>query len=92
MTATETYPFPGWADSIAAGGAVIYCLGMGISNRDLVYENMVGAFIPCDYVVNTILVAAAVSAALPAPGFDIYHGSPSAIFRNYKQSEFFGKS
>ena len=65
---------------------------MGISNRDLVYEHVTGAFIPCDYVVNTILVATAVSASWPQPGFEVYHGSPSSIFRDYKQSQFFIKS
>ena len=65
---------------------------MGISNRDLVYEHVTGAFIPCDYVVNTILVATAVSAAWPQPGFEVYHGSPSSVFRDYKQSQFFTKS
>lgn len=92
VSATQKYPFPGWADSIAAGGAVIFSLGMGITNRDLIYDNVVSAVIPCDYVVNTIFVAAAVSAAWPQPGFEVYHGSPSGIFRNYTQREFFATS
>lgn len=65
---------------------------MGISSRDLAYENVVNAVIPCDYVVNTILVATAVSASWERPGFEIYHGSPSAIFRDYKQRKFFVES
>lgn len=65
VSATLKYPFPGWCDSIAAGAAVIYFLGMGISSRDLVYENVISTIIPCDYVVNTIFVATAVSASRP---------------------------
>jgi fatty acyl-CoA reductase len=39
VTSTYKYPFPGWTDSIAAGGAVIFMLGMGISHQDLVYDH-----------------------------------------------------
>ena len=31
ITVTQKFPFPGWTDSNAAAGAVIYALGMGIS-------------------------------------------------------------
>ena len=67
ITACHRFPFPGWTDSIAAAGAVVYGLGMGITNRDFCYENVTGTFTPCDYVVNAILVATAHSVALPTP-------------------------
>ena len=62
---------------------------MGISSRDLVYENVISTIIPCDYVVNTIFVATAVSASWPQPGFEIYHSSPTSTNRNLKQGKFF---
>lgn len=88
VTATQKYPFKGWTDSIAAGGAVVYSYGMGISGRDLAYPGVINATIPCDYVVNTILVATAHVASLPTPSFKLYHGSPSGI-SDIKQTEFF---
>ena len=91
VTATQKFPFKGWTDSIAAGGAVVYTYGMGISSRDLSYSNVINATIPCDYVVNTILVATAHAASLPTPSFKLYHGSPSGI-TDLKQSDFFGES
>lgn len=67
---------------------MIYFLGMGISSRDLVYENVISTIIPCDYVVNTIFVATAVSASWPQPGFEVYHSSPTSTNR-LKQGKFF---
>ena len=79
MSATDKYPFPGWTDSIAAGGAVIYTLGMGIAHRDLCYPYVASTFVPCDTVVNTILVATAHSAMLPTPQFTLFGCSPAGI-------------
>ena len=73
ISACQKFPFPGWTDSIAAGGALIYCMGMGISNRDLVYPDVISTFIPCDHVVNGILVVTAVSAARPETDLTVFN-------------------
>ena len=88
VTATQKYPFKGWTDSIAAGGTVVYSYGMGISGRDIAYPYMITCIVPCDYVVNTILVATAHTASLPTPAFKLYHCSPSGV-TDYKQAQFF---
>ena len=85
VSATQKYPFPGWTDSIGAGGAIVYNLGRGVTHRDFVYDNVVSQFVPCDYVVNLILLATAVSASLPTPGFEVYHSSPTVLFPDYSQ-------
>lgn len=79
VSATDRHPFPGWSDSIAAGGAVIYTIGMGLAHRDLSYPYVTNTFVPCDFVVNTILIAAAHSASLPTPQFTLFGCSPAGI-------------
>lgn len=86
ITACDKYPFPGWTDTIAAGGAVLYSLGRGFAQRVYHYPSVVAAFVPCDYAVNTILVQTTLSAAQPKPGFHVVHASPSGCHPNYKQS------
>ena len=77
ITATDKFPFPGWTDSLAAGGAVIFGLGMGFSHRIHAYKEVVSTFIPCDYVVNAMLVGTAIGACAPKPDFLLYHVCPS---------------
>ena len=33
VTCADVFPFPGWTDSIAAGGAVAYAIAMGVSKH-----------------------------------------------------------
>lgn len=89
ITATQKFPFPGWTDSIAAAGAVIYALGRCITSRDLCYPYMSSIFIPCDYVVSAILVQFMLSVTHPEAGFDIIHVCTSEEFKDYKQGDFF---
>lgn len=55
-------PFTGWIDSPAASGGVV--IGVEVGMLHLVYSNgnSIMDFIPCDYVVNNILVQTAVTA------------------------------
>jgi len=64
-------------------------LGMGISNLDYVVDDVVGAFVPCDYCVNAILLATTVSAYMPKPDFSIYNVSSTTS--GLSQKEFFAK-
>lgn len=48
-------------------------MGMGISNRDLVYPDVVSTFTPCDYVVNSILVCTAYSVARPETDLTVFN-------------------
>lgn len=87
ITACVKYPFIGWTDSIAAAGAIAFQIGMGISNVDLNSEDVPGAFIPCDYSVNAIMLATAMSAMLPTPSLTVYQ--VTATINNVTQSQFF---
>lgn len=53
------------------------------------YPDVICIFIPCDYVVNAILVQTMLSVTNPEAGFDIIHVCPSEVFQEYKQGEFF---
>ena len=79
VTATDKFPFPGWTDSLAAAGAIFYSIGSAISNKIHSYENVTCAQIPCDYVVNSMLVGTAMSAMAPKPDFMLYHVCPSHV-------------
>ena len=32
VTASESFPFPGWTDSVAAAGAIVYAIGRGVTD------------------------------------------------------------
>lgn len=55
-------PYPGWVDGIVAAGAFYLATGLGILRVALGKNDNIGDQIPCDLVINTCLVAAALYA------------------------------
>lgn len=63
--ATSVHPFPGWADSIATVGKHLYPMGMGLSDTFALKPGTTQIFVPCDVVVNAMLVTGMVVAKIP---------------------------
>lgn len=55
-------PFPGWVDSVAAVGAVILYVGVGVVRFMKGRGKAKADIIPCDHVANALIVAAPVVA------------------------------
>eukprot|EP00026_Physarum_polycephalum_P000213 Phypoly_transcript_00213.p1 GENE.Phypoly_transcript_00213~~Phypoly_transcript_00213.p1 ORF type:complete len:1213 (+),score=186.63 Phypoly_transcript_00213:2250-5888(+) len=56
--ATLKEPFPGWVDSVAAVGAVILYVGVGVVHFIKGKSSVEADIIPCDHVANVLIVAA----------------------------------
>ena len=89
VTCCDKYPFPGWSDSIAAGGSLAFSMGMQFSNLQYFYPGLVSSIIPCDYVVNAIMLASAVSALPRDPEFFVVHVCSSGAQKKSTLHSFF---
>jgi hypothetical protein len=59
-------PFVAWVDSVGTAGSVHMPMGLGLSNTfNLKPKPAMQTVVPCDVVVNAILVASMVVACLP---------------------------
>lgn len=56
--ATMKEPFPGWVDSVAAVGAVILYVGVGVVHYIKGQGSVVADIVPCDHVANALIIAA----------------------------------
>lgn len=56
--ATLKDPFPGWVDSVAAVGAVILYVGVGVVHYIKGQGSVIADIIPCDHVANALIIAA----------------------------------
>jgi glycerol-3-phosphate O-acyltransferase/nucleoside-diphosphate-sugar epimerase len=56
--ATLKEPFPGWVDSVAAVGAVILYVGVGVVHFIKGQTSVIADIIPCDHVANALIIAA----------------------------------
>jgi 1-acyl-sn-glycerol-3-phosphate acyltransferase len=65
----ETEPVPGWIDAVSAAAALYLCAGTGLVSCIHGSVHAVGDQVPVDYVVDTLLIAAA-SAAADGPSRD----------------------
>lgn len=89
VSSCDKYPFPGWTDSIGAGGGVIYGLGKGTLVHDLNYPHVVNLNTPCDYVVSAIIVSTAYAACVPVTqDIPIFQVSNSGAFPEYSNFTF----
>ena len=52
-------PFPGWTDSLAAGGFLIIMSGLGILRNLPIANTNRCDFVPVDFVSNAIILATA---------------------------------
>ena len=78
VTASEKYPFPGWTDSVAASGAIVYVLGRGILSGMICVPGNLTTNVPVDHCINAILVQTAHHVMLSEPGFSLTQVSPSS--------------
>lgn len=62
-------PFPGWVDSLTAAGGIILTGGLGVLRELYLPKNNIADIVPLDFVVNTLLKAAAARSvqSQPAP-------------------------
>jgi thioester reductase-like protein/1-acyl-sn-glycerol-3-phosphate acyltransferase len=65
----ETEPVPGWIDAVSAAAALYLCAGTGLVSCIHGSVHVVGDQVPVDYVVDSLLIAAA-SAAADGPSRD----------------------
>lgn len=65
----ETEPVPGWIDAVSAAAALYLCAGTGLVSCIHGSVGVIGDQVPVDYVVDTLLIAAA-SAAAEGPSRD----------------------
>lgn len=77
VTASEKYPFPGWTDSVAASGAIVYVLGRGILGGMICVPGNLTTNVPVDHCINAIMVQTAHHVMLCEPGFSLMQVSPS---------------
>jgi len=59
----ETEPLPGWIDAVSAAAALYLCAGTGLVSCIHGSVHVVGDQVPVDYVVDSLLIAAASAAA-----------------------------
>lgn len=77
VTASEKYPFPGWTDSVAAAGAIVYMQGRAILDGMICYPGNLTTNVPVDHCINAILVQTAYSVIVDEPKFSLCQVSPS---------------
>ena len=63
-------------------------MGMGTMVKDLQYPDVLNMLVPCDYVVNTILVSTA-ELVLREPQLKVYHVCPTGSFPKTTQQSVF---
>jgi alcohol-forming fatty acyl-CoA reductase len=74
-----TEPFPGWTDTLAAGGGIIFAVISGLMHVVKTKITATVDFIPVDYVSNLILTTTAFSAQSPKPCVNVLHASTSHL-------------
>ena len=70
VSSCEKYPFPGWCDSIGAAGGILQGLGKGAMINLLSAPDRVCWIVPCDFVINAVLVST-VQSVLQQKAFDV---------------------
>ena len=69
-------PFPGWGDTVAAAGTVLFPTAMGWTRQYRGAEDALGDFVPVDLAINQALVQTVYSAKLKLP-MTIWHSTVS---------------
>ena len=75
IISTMYEPFPGWTDTISAGGGVTFAISAGFMHYVRSKGYQVLDFIPADIVVNTIIAASVFTAISPDLAMRVVHSS-----------------
>jgi len=77
-----TEPFPGWTDTLAAGGGMIFAVISGLMHVVKTKLTAIVDFVPVDFVSNMILTTTVYSALSPGPCCNVLHASTSHLNPN----------
>lgn len=83
VAACDKFPFPGWTDTASAMGSFVIASGTGLTPRVLAAADLPSSVIPCDYVVNAILLATTRSAFTARPEFFLCHVCPGPVRKDF---------
>lgn len=70
-------PFPGWTDTISAGGGVTFAISAGFMHYVRSKGYQVLDFIPADFVTNIIIAGAVFTAISPENNLRVVHSTSS---------------
>ena len=73
---TYREPFPGWCDSVAAAGTVLFPTAMGWTRQFRGIGDAIGCIVPVDMCINQAIVQTVYSAKLKIP-MSIWHSTTS---------------
>ncbi len=76
IACSDSEPYPGWTDSLAAAGGLTVLAGLGILRIINVHEENCFDIIPADIVTNSIIVCTANADKLET-NFDIFNSASS---------------
>jgi hypothetical protein len=70
-------PFPGWIDSLAAAGGMVFSITSGLMHYVPCNGDNIVDVIPVDFTSNSILAAGVFTARSPVPVLNIVHNASS---------------
>lgn len=79
MINSQIEPTPGWTDTLAAGGGIVFAVTAGLMHVVYATKSCIIDLIPVDYVSNAIICSAVYAAKLPQPKVVITHSSSSQL-------------
>lgn len=70
-------PFPGWIDSLAAAGGMVFSITSGLMHYVPCNGQNIVDVVPVDFTSNSILAAGVFTARSPEPVLNIVHNASS---------------